>query len=532
MVYWHGSKLGSGRWQEYNDSLRNVPIRINHNLNISESRQIFNVRFRDKITGKEILSGNNYFFTGDVGPKFYVTELTQSSCVIEIRPKFSENLYEYLIEIFEESPDPSLVVTTGGSVDSLGFDVSYRFDFGDITITPWSNSLSSSHVYETPGIYQVKSQASAPGIESFWSAPLTVTVLDEEIVVPTPKILEGDVLVQLGIMSSYRVTGNPVTDGSIEYRVDWDDGTLSDWTPYDTFSHTWKSEGTYKIKVQSKVVEGYQKVSRWSDELRVQVKSQYYFIQELETAQTSIDSTLKKSPVPSGDVLIVKNNNVSFSVPFPSTNLTEIFQYKLNYGNGVITNYQTSNIFNYKFSYPGVYKVTSKVRKSVVIDGVTQWEEFEWSESLSVSVKDRVITTPFTPVPYQDIFEIKVKDSGLRTENPGGYYFSSGLKGKWISDYIICEQLGTVLISHGLNQSPYLVWIEFDLDGDKEIRVGEKSFTVVTDGSPVNVSSNIKLQFGHKVPINIHKYINSVLPNLTGVNRNQIVSRFKILVRC
>lgn len=532
MLYWHGSKLGSGLWQVYNDTLRNIPIRINHNLDLPESRQIFNVRFRNKFTGKEIFLGNNYFFTGELGPKFYVTELTNVSCVIEIRPKLDDDQYEYLIEIFEEAPDPALTVTTGGSVDSQGFGISYRFDFGDKTVTPWSSSISASHVYMTPGTYQVKSQASAPGLDSFWSNPLIVKVLDEDVVVPTPGLLEGDGLVQLGIMSSYKITGSPVTDGSVEYRVDWGDGTLSDWTPYNIFSHTWKSEGTYKIKVQSKVVDGYQKVSRWSEDLIVQVKSQYYFIQELASAQIVIDSTLKKSPIPTGLSLIIKESSVTFTVPFPSTVTSDVFQYKLNYGNGVITNYQSSSTFSYRFYYSGTYKITAKVRKSVVVDGLSQWEEFEWSESLSVTVKDRVVTTPFTPIPDHNIFEIKSKELGDVTTNPDGRYFLLGSNKKWISDYLPCERLGKVFISHNLKEVPYLIWIEFDLEGDKEVRVGEKSYSVVSDGSPIDVSTNIKLQYGHQIPVSIHKYIKSIIPNPTGNDREQIVSRFRILVRC
>jgi hypothetical protein len=531
MKSWVGSKLGINTWQVYTDALRNSPIRITHNLGILESQQVFNVKFRNLDTGKEEFTGISYFFDGDVGPKFYVTEFSLDSFVIELRPRLIDGHYEYLIELTEEEVDQSITVTIGGSVDSQGFSVSYRFNFGDNTVTPWSSETTVSHIYEEPGIYQIRAQATAPGLDSYWSAPLTVKVLDEYIVVPTPSILEGDAKVQFGLMSSYRMSGTPILDGVMEYRVDWDDGTVSDWTPYNIFSHTWKDEGSYNIKVQGRTASGYQKLSEWSLPYTVEVKSAYYFIQEVESSQFIIDSTDKKSGTPTGSSLVVKNVATTFTVPRPFSLPEDVIQYKISYGNGIISEYQDSNVFNYSYAYDGTYSVTARVRKSVVINYVTQWEDYEWSDAFPVLVKTRVVSTPSIPYPDLGISEVKSREKGIITTNPAGELFLVRFGKKWISDYIPCEGLGKFLIQHGLSESPYLVYVDFELEGDSNVRAVEKRFTVKTDGLLMDFTSAIKQQIGGKIPITIHRYIESIILDSLGVEQKVITSRFRITTR-
>ncbi len=69
--------------------------------------------------------------------------------------------------------------TTGGSTDSLGHAVQYRFYWGNGLYSVWSSSTSASKAWSNPGTYQVQAQArcaSNPSIVSGWSSKKAVTI--------------------------------------------------------------------------------------------------------------------------------------------------------------------------------------------------------------------------------------------------------------------------------------------------------------------------------------------------------------------
>ena len=300
MKQWLGSRLGANLWELYNSSLKNISIRIDHNLDILEGNQAFSVRFRNIETGQEALVGNSYYFDGDVGSKFYVTSLSPNHFVLELRPHLQDNEYEYIIELLEENDDQSVIsVSTGGSSDSLGFGVNYRFDFGDNTITDWSPNNFATHVYNRSGVYKIKSQASAPGMNSFWSEPLTITAYDTSVLVPAPQLLIGDTEVQLGLSVSYKIDEYKEFYGLLEYQVDWADGQISDWTPSSVLlSHVWIEDGIYPVKCQARLASGYKQMSAWSEPLIINVKTQQSMLDLVNAGQFIIDLSPHKTKTP------------------------------------------------------------------------------------------------------------------------------------------------------------------------------------------------------------------------------------------
>lgn len=531
MIRWSGSRLGQGLWEPYNNNIQNTPIRISHNLDIPQTLQKFSLYFRSIQNHTEVLGGANYYFDGESGPKFYITRVTPNDFVIEIRPQLSDNEYEYLIELSEDVRDQEVIVSTGDSFDSYGFDVSYRFNFGDGTISDWSGEGTASHLYESPGTYEVRSQASAEGIISLWSDPLTLTVYDDPVVVPAPPKLSGESKVQLDLMTSYEISGSPIFDGTIEYRVDWKDGVISDWTIYNTFSHTWSEEGTYEITCQARSAIGYKQVSNWSLPLTVEVVSQYDLLSEIALSEASEDSIVQVSPKPTCSNLTVRGQVLEISVPPVNVNQGESVEYKLNYGNGIITNYQSSNVFYYKYDYEGQYLLTSRVKKQVLIDYSYQWVEFEWSEAFSINIKERVLTTPTTPVTPNGITEITSRRKGVVTTDPSGELYIQNTSKKWICDYIQCPGVGAVWVSHGLDEYPYLAYIDFDLEGDLEGRAIEKRFLLDDDESGKDITVDIKRQRSGLIPVTFHKCITSYIPDSLGNEVPFKASRYKILVR-
>lgn len=72
-----------------------------------------------------------------------------------------------------------LCYTTGGSTDTLGHKVQYRFDWGDGKISSWSNRTKACHAWRKPGIYYVKAQARCAvktSITSQWSLAKRVKI--------------------------------------------------------------------------------------------------------------------------------------------------------------------------------------------------------------------------------------------------------------------------------------------------------------------------------------------------------------------
>jgi Leucine-rich repeat (LRR) protein len=73
----------------------------------------------------------------------------------------------------------SLTYCTGGSVDSQGHSVQYRFDWGDGSYSHWSSSTCASHSWRDEGTYSVKAQARCSvntSITSPWSDSKSVTI--------------------------------------------------------------------------------------------------------------------------------------------------------------------------------------------------------------------------------------------------------------------------------------------------------------------------------------------------------------------
>ena len=151
---------------------------------------------------------------------------------------------------------------------------------------------------------------------------------------------------------------------------------------------------------------------------------------------------------------------------------------KLNFGNGTVTNFQSSNIFYNTYVREGSYKLTACLRKKVLVDSTYQWIEFEWSDSVTVQVKERIVSTPTAPVSVNGVSEILCKRKGVATTNPSGETFIIRSGKKWISDFTACPGLGKYFVNYGLDEYPYLIYIDFDLEGDQQIRFGEKEVLI------------------------------------------------------
>ncbi|RLF26028.1 MAG: hypothetical protein DRN01_05610, partial [Thermoplasmata archaeon] len=146
--------------------------------------------------------------------------------------------------------------------------IKYEFDWGDNTRdkTGWVDSgttVTSSHQWDDEGTYTVRVRA-YDGIEwSDWSKGLTVVVskpVDEQNHPPNPPST-STAMSQGYVNETYTFTIftiDPDEDDKVQCMVDWGDGGVTGWSQYVSsgetisYSHTWKTSGTYVIKAKSR----------------------------------------------------------------------------------------------------------------------------------------------------------------------------------------------------------------------------------------------------------------------------------------
>ena len=163
--------------------------------------------------------------------------------------------------------------------------VQYRFDWnasGNHDYTSWTDLDISGHMdsrthsWSSPGLYDVKSQArDKHGMTSSWSSSLTVSVPPYNNPPNIPDTPSGPSLLEVDESGTFTTSGTDPDDDMVQYRFDWNDGTISSWTSLgasghsDSKSHSWSSSGTYYVRAQTR--DEYNTVSGWSDSLSVTV---------------------------------------------------------------------------------------------------------------------------------------------------------------------------------------------------------------------------------------------------------------------
>jgi hypothetical protein len=139
------------------------------------------------------------------------------------------------------------------------------------------------HLFLPPGTYNVN--FSAPGYIP-QTHQVTVTLSSEEILgiplarpnePPYTPTITGTTDGFVGVQYEYRFSTDDPDNDTIEYMVDWGDGTSTSWLgsfesgQEATASHQWSKTGIYPVKVKAKDPYGYE--SQWSTPLAVHIIS-------------------------------------------------------------------------------------------------------------------------------------------------------------------------------------------------------------------------------------------------------------------
>ncbi|MDP3000959.1 MAG: hypothetical protein Q8N47_25985 [Bryobacterales bacterium] len=168
--------------------------------------------------------------------------------------------------------------STSGASSSLGHSVQYSFDWGDGTNSGWLGAgvTSASHSWASAGSYSVRAMARCvtdTAVQSSWSGGLTVTVSAPETV-SAPTTPSGTASGTMGVSYSYSTGAASSSLGhSVQYYLDWGDGTNSGWlgAGVTSASHSWASASSYTVKAMARCVTDTSVQSVWSGGLTVVV---------------------------------------------------------------------------------------------------------------------------------------------------------------------------------------------------------------------------------------------------------------------
>jgi YVTN family beta-propeller protein len=181
-------------------------------------------------------------------------------------------------------PNTALVFQAS-TTDPDGDNISYQFDWGDGSASPWTDFIPSgdaasvSRIYSAEGTYQVRVHAQDEKEKtSEWSEPHSISIAhpdttssDTNSAPLTPNSPEGPMIGVPNIAQTYRASTTDPDGNNISYQFDWGDGTVSPWTDFipsgDTVSinRIYPVNGTYQVRVQARDEE--QKTSGWSEPL-------------------------------------------------------------------------------------------------------------------------------------------------------------------------------------------------------------------------------------------------------------------------
>lgn len=211
-------------------------------------------------------------------PGAYTSVLVQARCsvhpsiVSELSPSIVVTIGGAVVETISTPAPPagptSGVVgvaydyTTGGAVSSAGDPVQYRFAWSDGTVSEWlpAAAAAAAKAWSAPGTYTgVRAEARCALHQEVLadpSAPISVTIAEGTAETLTqPTVLSGPAETRAGTAAPFTAGGALSDVGDpVRHRLDWGDGTISEWAKSDTTLLAWKTwavPGGYLVRAEA-----------------------------------------------------------------------------------------------------------------------------------------------------------------------------------------------------------------------------------------------------------------------------------------
>ena len=206
----------------------------------------------------------------------------------------------------------------------------WMFDWGDGTYSDWmaladyKNFITQSHSWNSTGEHQVrvkfKNEFFQDGV---WSESLEVTISEyyEDDIPNKPDIPSGKVVGCTDVKYSYSTSSTDPKGNLVQFRFDWGDGSISNWTSLvssgsvSTVSHIWKNSGEYSIKSQAR--DQYMLISSWSDPLNVTIELD----SDNDQLPDNTERQLGSDPNDPTDINVVIINDVNYYIVYADQNV-------------------------------------------------------------------------------------------------------------------------------------------------------------------------------------------------------------------
>ena len=206
-------------------------------------------------------------------------------------------------------------------------DTEWMFDWGDGTTSEWlnrqasENSITRSHSWNSAGEYLIKVKfRNSYFSEGVWSNPITMTISEytAEDFPNTPITPSGLIKGCISAEYSFSTYATDPKNDNMQYRFDFGDGTVSDWSELvtsgttSTVSHIWENSGEYEIKAQAR--DQYGLLSEWSMKLDVVIELDA----DLDGLSDNLEIQLGSNINNPEDVTIITINEVDHFIVSPS----------------------------------------------------------------------------------------------------------------------------------------------------------------------------------------------------------------------
>ena len=275
----------------------------------------------------------------------------------------------------------SYTVTGGSSSESHALE--YQFDWDDGTSSVWTSTMPVTHAWTLAGTYDVTALARCiahPSAVSSNSVALQVTIDGpENVTAPAEPAGPPDPMIDIAV--SYAIYGaSNSRSHTLEYRVDWGDGTFSDWGPGGTTNRTWTVLGDYNVRAQARCQDHPDLESPWSSNLAVTVLG---------------PETVSTPDAPTGPATGTNEETLQFNMTGAESIYGHPMDIRFDWGNGVITAWTDADWGATRWTTAGNYEVKVQARCH---DHITVMSE--WSAATTVTITEppaETLGTPETP---------------------------------------------------------------------------------------------------------------------------------------